>query len=63
MNFKLKRLNLSFKENALLGYQGELERLRGQIKSFNEEMGTDLLSQLTSEDQEEVSISFHTNTS
>ena len=39
-----------------MGYQGELERLRGQIKSFNEEMGTDLLSQLTTEDQEEVSI-------
>ena len=48
----------SFQENALLGYQAELERLRGQIRSFNEEMGTDLLSQLTTEDQEEVSISF-----
>ena len=49
---------MSFQENALLGYQAELERLRGQIRSFNEEMGTDLLSQLTTEDQEEVSISF-----
>uniref|UniRef100_A0A7M5WMF7 RecF/RecN/SMC N-terminal domain-containing protein n=1 Tax=Clytia hemisphaerica TaxID=252671 RepID=A0A7M5WMF7_9CNID len=41
-------------ESALTNYQGELERLRGQMKSFQEELGTDLLSQLTTEDQEEV---------
>lgn len=42
------------KEEALKGYQAELERLKGQMKSFQEELGTDLLSQLTIEDQEEV---------
>jgi len=45
---------LAPKESALTNYQGELERLRGQMKSFQEELGTDLLSQLTTEDQEEV---------
>jgi len=45
---------LIFQEQALLNYQGELERLTGQMKSFQEEMGTDLLSQLTVEDHEEV---------
>ena len=34
----------------------ELSRLRAQIKSLHEELGTEILTQLTRQDQEEVIV-------
>ncbi|XP_065648082.1 structural maintenance of chromosomes protein 3 isoform X2 [Hydra vulgaris] len=42
------------KKAMLTSNEMELSRLRAQIKSFQEELGTEILSQLTREDQEEV---------
>lgn len=46
--------SLGPKETALTNYEVELERLKSQMKSFQEEVGTELLSQLTRTDQDEV---------
>jgi len=42
------------RQTSLANYETELERLKNQMKSFQEELGSELLSQLSREDQGEV---------
>ena len=50
-------LRMSLQESVLNSAQGDLLRYENQIKSLNEELGTELLSQLDLEDQQEVIMS------
>lgn len=51
---KTSELSLGPKEATLLAYHADVERMNDQLQTMNNEVGTELLSQLTNTDQEEV---------
>lgn len=45
---------LSLQEQGLLHFEGDLKSMRSTMRALEEELGTALVSQLSSQDQEEV---------